>query len=91
MSPNSLKNLTPFSSERGSIERKLQLESEIKAASEMVIEGYTIYSPTVVCDRIAVKDGHVFFVEFKKGNQRLRPAQKVIAELIPAMYIVRRS
>jgi len=28
-------------------------------------------SPTVVCDRIAAKDGRVFFIEFKKPGQQL--------------------
>ena len=58
-------------------------------AKVMEQEGYKIFPPTVVCDRVAVKDGKVFFVEFKKPGQRLRPGQQEIHDLVPEMYVIR--
>ena len=46
------------------------------------------YIPTAVCDRIGVKDEKVYFLEFKKGNQVLRPGQKAIMDLVPQMYMI---
>jgi hypothetical protein len=43
----------------------------------------------VVCDRVAVKDGKVLFVEFKRTGQELRPGQKTIHDLVPSMYLIR--
>lgn len=61
---------------------------EEDVARQLVEKGWTIYSPTVVCDRIGVRDGKVYFLEFKKGHQELRPCQKAITELVPKMYLV---
>ena len=66
----------------------LRMEIEQDVARGLVERGWTIYSPTVVCDRIGVKDGKVYFLEFKKGNQELRPGQKAIMESVPEMYLV---
>lgn len=82
-------NLIPFTSETGKKFRKAQLETEEAEADKMREEGYEIYSPTVVCDRIAVKDGRVFFVDFKKLGQKLRPGQQRIHDLVPEMYQIR--
>jgi hypothetical protein len=79
-----------FSSEAQSKRRKKQIEKEVGQADELVADGYEVYSPTVVCDRIAVKDGKVFFVEFKKNRkQKLRPGQQRIHDLVPKMYKIR--
>lgn len=80
-----------YSSEHQSRRRKNQIAAEEQQAEELRALGFEVFSPTVVCDRIAVKDGQVFFVEFKKPGQELRPGQKRIAELVPQMYIVRVS
>jgi len=66
----------------------LRMEIEQYVARQLVEKGWTIYSPTAVCDRIGVKDGKVYFLEFKKGEQKLRPGQKAIMDLVPRMYIV---
>jgi hypothetical protein len=63
--------------------------SEAAVAAAMAAEGYVVFAPTAVCDRIAVKDGVVYLVEFKKHGQKLRPAQKVVADVLGARYIVR--
>lgn len=78
-----------FSSENQSRRRKDQLATEQRMSDEMVEDGYQIFSPTVVCDRIAVKDGKVFFVEFKKEGQLLRESQQLIHDLVPDNYIIK--
>ena len=47
-----------------------------------------VFSPTVVCDRIGVKNNIVCFLEFKKLGQKLRPGQALIRDLVPEMYRV---
>jgi len=72
-----------------SVRRHKQLDLEEGMASDMRDEGWEIFSPTVVCDRVGVKDGKVFFIEFKPAsNPRLRSGQKRIADLVPEMYKV---
>lgn len=68
-------------------QRMKQLSVEENLADDLRSEGWEIFSPTVVCDRVGVKDGKVFFLEFKPINdQRLRAGQQRIAELVPDMY-----
>ena len=79
-----------FSSEAQSRRRKNQIAAETAMADLMVLEGFKIYPPSVVCDRVAVKDGKVFFAEFKKhSGQKLRPGQQEIHDLVPDMYLMR--
>lgn len=70
-------------------QRFAQLEHEEAEAAKLALAGYTVLSPTAVCDRIAVKDGKVFFVEFKFIGQRLRYGQKIVQALVPEAYMVR--
>jgi len=78
-----------FTSEQGSRLRKAQIAAEVAMAKKLETEGFKVFSPTVVCDRVAVKDGKVFFVEFKKAGQELRPGQQEIHDLVPEMYLIR--
>ena len=79
-----------FSSEAQSRRRKNQIAVETAMAAQMETEGFKMYPPTVVCDRVAVKDGKVYFVEFKKhSGQRLRPGQQEVHDLTPEMYLIR--
>lgn len=78
-----------FNPEAQSRRRSNQLAHEEAMAAALRAEGFTVFSPTVVCDRIAVKDGRVFFVEFKRRGKKLRPGQQRIADLVPAQYLVR--
>jgi hypothetical protein len=71
--------------------RYKQLEHEQTEAAKLVDLGFEVFSPTVVCDRVAVKDGKVFFVEFKPTGQKLRPGQQRIKDLVPNMYLVQYS
>jgi hypothetical protein len=69
--------------------RRNQLDGEESVAASLRLEGWEVFSPTVVCDRIGIKDGKVFFLEFKpKGRESLRPGQKRIQECVPEMYEV---
>jgi hypothetical protein len=68
--------------------RLAQIAHEESEANELRKNGYEVFSPTVVCDRIAVKDGKVFFVEFKKEGQRLREGQQTIRDLVPDNYLI---
>jgi hypothetical protein len=81
----------PFTSEQASRLRKGQLDEEVQMAKQMEQEGYQMFSPTVVCDRVAVKDGKVFFVEFKRPKQKLRVGQQTIHDLVPEQYLIRYS
>lgn len=52
-------------------------------------EGWTILLPSACCDRIGIKDGHVFFLEFKpEGRTALRSYQKTLREAAPDVYRV---
>ena len=66
--------------------RYAQLRYEEGIANELRGMGWTIFSPTVVCDRVGIKDGKVYFVEFKRTGQGLRPGQQMIHDLVPHMY-----
>jgi len=77
-----------FNSAAQSKRRKDQIAAEVAEAKRLEAEGYEVYSPTVVCDRIAVRDGKVFFVDFKKPGQKLRAGQQRIHDLVPEMYII---
>jgi hypothetical protein len=69
--------------------RYAQIELEESIANSLRAEGWEVFSPTVVCDRIGIKDGKVFFLEFKPESSRtLRPGQKKIHDCIPEMYRV---
>jgi DNA-directed RNA polymerase subunit RPC12/RpoP len=62
-----------------------------KAATEALKEeGYEVFFPWVVCDRIAIKNGKVYFVEFKDEGQVLKLEQQMVNDLVPDMYLLRR-
>lgn len=67
--------------------RREQLRREERMATRLRHDGYEVYSPTVVCDRVAIRDGQVFFVEFKKAGQKLRAGQQRVRDLVPARYL----
>lgn len=67
--------------------RYTQLAWEEALAKQMRIEGWEIFSPTVVCDRIGIKNEKLFFIEFKKkGREKLRLGQERISQLVPEYY-----
>lgn len=66
--------------------RKHQLFVEETLAENLRKEGYEVFSPTVVCDRIAIKDGKVYFIEFKPLGQDLRDGQEKICRTTKDNY-----
>lgn len=73
------------SSEIQRARRYAQLEYEEGIANELRAKGWVVFSPTVVCDRVGVKDDRVFFLEFKRTGQVLRPSQQLIHDMVPRM------
>ena len=64
------------------------MQMEENAAGKLREVGWEVFSPTVVCDRIGIKKGKVFFIEFKKPGQNLTGSQDKIKHLMPNNYIV---
>jgi hypothetical protein len=81
------KNLTHDSASQ-SKRRLLQMQHEELQAQLLRDSGYEVFSPTVVCDRIAIKDGKVYFVEFKPKGQELRVNQEKVRSLVPDNYLI---
>ena len=63
-------------------------EYERALSEKLVGEGYEVFSPWSACDRVALKDGKVFFVEFKKPQQELSPIQQRVHDALPDNYLV---
>lgn len=68
--------------------RLAQIAHEEAEAEKLRSQGYEVFSPTVVCDRIAIKDGKVYFVEFKKEGQALRAGQQRVHDAMPDHYLI---
>jgi len=66
--------------------RRMRIEKNM--AKNLREEGWEIFSPTAVCDRIGIKDGNLFFLEFKKQNQQLTSSQLKVQNQVPFMYKV---
>ena len=54
---------------------------ENKKAEEIKDNYNHMYKPSVVCDRICIKDGKIVFVEIKQTGQNLRKQQQEFKEL----------
>lgn len=78
-----------LTSETGRRGAKSRIKSERLCASRLEKEGYVVFAPYAVCDRIAIKNGKVFFVEFKPCGQSLRLAQQTVRDANPSQYLVR--
>jgi hypothetical protein len=73
----------------GKAARRGQLAWEKSIADDLVGQGWSIMSPTACCDRIGIKDGKLYFLEFKpEGVTALRSFQKAVQALAPRMYRV---
>ena len=68
--------------------RYKQMRMEEEAAAKLRKEGWEIFSPTVVCDRIGVKNNKVYFIEFKKIGQKLSLNQEKIKRLVNNYKVV---
>ena len=77
---------TNLDSETQSRRRLSQIKKEEELADALRKEGWEIFSPTVVCDRVGIKDGKVFFIEFKKAGQDLREGQEKVRSVSADNY-----
>jgi hypothetical protein len=65
-----------------------QMSYEEGMADDLRKDGWEIFSPTVVCDRIGIKDGKVVLIEFKKPGQELRESQQRVHDVDPDSYLI---
>ena len=85
--PTSSRGWSKFhTSEIQSRRRHNQLKTEENLANELRKQGWEVFSPTVVCDRIGIKHNKVFFIEFKKEGQELKEGQRKIKNLMENNY-----
>ncbi len=84
-----LRNISKDRQAVGRLGAANRLALEAAASEALKRDGYEVFKLPVVCDRVAVKDDKVFFVEFKRRGQQLRDGQRRIQELVPEMYLVR--
>jgi hypothetical protein len=63
--------------------RYAQLEIEESVAAGLRDQGWEIYSPTVVCDRIGIKDGKLFLLEFKPESNQSQARTAKSSEMRP--------
>lgn len=70
---------------------RMSRKRENDAINNVRSEYDKIFLPQEVCDRIAVKDGKIFFIEVKDLKQELRSKQKEFKEISKDNYIVIRS
>lgn len=61
---------------------------ENREAAKLVAAGFEVFYPHAVCDRVAIKDGVAYFVEFKQPGQALRPAQEKTSAAAGDSYVV---
>lgn len=62
--------------------RYKQMQMEENASNRLREDGWKIFSPTVVCDRIGIKNNQVFLIEFKKPEQKLTENQEEVKKLV---------
>lgn len=82
-----VQNLTRTSEEQSRRTLK-RLAWEERESETLRAQGFEVFAPSVVCDRVAIKDGAVWFVEFKKPGQSLRPAQQKVKSAAERYLVV---
>lgn len=85
---NKIENLMNSNSEVQRRRRYKQMYMEETASNKLRKEGWEIFSPTAVCDRIGVKKEEVFLIEFKKPGQKLTKNQEKVKELVNNYNVV---
>ena len=69
--------------------RRKQIYGEEEVANKLREEGWEILYTSNCCDRIGIKDGKVFFLEFKPfGNESLRTGQQRLSEVAKEQFLV---
>ena len=67
-------------SRAGKLSRKF--ENEVAKT----LEGDVIFLPQEICDRIAIRNGKVYFIEIKHTGQKLRPKQEQFRNIVKEQY-----
>jgi hypothetical protein len=70
---------------------KLSRFYENRVARQLNPKFNKIWQPQEICDRIAIKNGNIFFIEIKTRNRELTKNQKEFQKLAKNKYIVIRS
>ena len=71
--------------------RKRFIAYEEKMAKELERDGFEIFQPSWVCDRIGIKNGKVYFLEFKQPDQELTVKQMKVSIAAGKSYIIVRK
>jgi len=85
--PN-IENLMNSNSEVQRRRRYKQMQMEEEAVIKLKKKGWDVFSPTVVCDKIAIKNNQVFIIEFKKPGQNLTENQEKIKNLVDNYRVI---
>lgn len=80
------KNLKNHDSEVQRRRRLRQIRTEELLAKQLRKKGWGVFSPTVVCDRVGIKNEKLYLIEFKKQEQELRENQEKARKLLPENY-----
>jgi len=64
---------------------------ENKAAKQLNSSFEKVWQPNEICDRIAIKNGRVFFIEIKTGDRSLSPKQEEFRRIVKSKFIVLRT
>lgn len=68
---------------------RINLDWEQAVAAKLSQDGWTVFRPNVCCDRMGIKDGRLYFLEFKpKGKTELRYFQKIVQKMSPHNFRV---
>jgi phage terminase large subunit-like protein len=80
-------NLSKYKTSENQSKRAIKrLRIEKDEAIKLEKDNWKIYYPTTVCDRIGIKNGKVYFIEFKKEGQELKPGQQEVKNLVKSKY-----
>jgi hypothetical protein len=68
--------------EKARANRRAQMKQEEDVANNLRIQGWEVFYTSNCCDRIGIKDGRPYFLEFKlEGREELRTGQKRLSEV----------
>ena len=87
----SMRKSKAWSKEHLSKMGKKSRERENRVIESIKDQYHKIFLPQEVCDRIAIKDGKIFFIEVKSLKQGLSPKQEIFKKLTKNRYIVIKS
>ena len=86
-----MKNNITWSKKHLSMMGKLSRKFENEMAEKIKGNYDYMFLPQSVCDRICIKNGKIFFIEIKKGKDKLKEKQKEFKKLVGNKYIIIRN